>query len=165
MRNRSIMKIILLSLITFGFYGLYWSISTKNEMNRLGAQVPTAWLIIVPFISIYWFWKHSEAVEKITGGKVSAPLAFIVELFLGFIGDIIIQIEFNKMAAASAGSEADLAAPVSATPLPLAAAAPALVVDQSTSFAPVSPQTPANIPVVSSDVVQPQPPAQTPPQV
>lgn len=171
MRQRSILKMILLSIITFGIYSLYWSVSTKNEMNRLGANVPTAWLLIVPFVSIYWYWKYSEAVEQVTGGKVSTPLAFVIELLLNFIGDIIIQSEFNKLAAAPAGGplpdnsfggpvSAPSAAPAPFTPVgppvaPVSPVTPVAPVEQPSSFAPAPPQAP---------VAPPQPP-QTPPQV
>ncbi len=184
MRQRSIVKMILLSIITFGIYSLYWSISTKNEMNKLGANVPTAWLLIIPFVSIYWLWKYAEAVEQITGGKVSTPLAFVVEMLLNFIGDIIIQTEFNKLATAPAGgAPAAYGGPTDGGPLPdntfggpipeapvtaatptpyaptdPAAAAPAPVAAQPASFAPAPPQAPV-------EPTPPQPPTPTPPQV
>lgn len=150
MRNRSLGKMILLYIVTFGIYSLYWSVSTKNEMNKLGANVPTAWLLIVPFVSIYWLWKYSEAVEQTTHSKISTPLAFVIEAFVGPIGDLVIQSEFNKLSAAPAGG-----APVAPVPGvqpdnsfggPLAPVAPAAP-DALAPAAPAAPSTEAPAPV------------------
>ncbi|MDB5171121.1 MAG: hypothetical protein JWO35_815 [Candidatus Saccharibacteria bacterium] len=184
MRQRSIVKMILLSLVTFGIYSLYWSISTKNEMNRLGANVPTAWLLIIPFVSIYWLWKYSEAVDQVTSNKVSAPLAFVVEAFLGFVGDLVIQSEFNKLATASAGgtqftatqpdnsfggptNAAPAAAPSPApvAPEPPVAVPTAVPTPVTITEAPVAAPAATPIAVTSGDSSQPQAAAQTPPQV
>ena len=45
--------VYLFSIITFGIYAIYWIVSTKNEMNKLGAKIPTALLLFVPIVNIY----------------------------------------------------------------------------------------------------------------
>jgi len=45
--------VIVLSLLTLGIYVLVWFVKTKREMNTKGAEIPTAWLIIIPIINIY----------------------------------------------------------------------------------------------------------------
>lgn len=47
-KNRNIFLVYLFSIITFGIYSIYWLVSTKNEMNSLGAKIPTALLLIIP---------------------------------------------------------------------------------------------------------------------
>lgn len=104
MKQRNIIAVALLPFITFGIYGLYWQIKTKGEMNSLGATVPTAWLLIVPLVNIWWVWKYSEGVEKVTAGKLEQVISFMLLLLLGPIGAAIIQDSFNKTGvAASAG--------------------------------------------------------------
>ena len=98
MKQRSPIAVFLLPFITFGIYSLYWEVKTKGEMNNSGAQIPTAWLIIVPFVNIWWMWKYSEGVEKVTNEKLSGVIAFILMLLLGNIGQAIIQDSFNKVA-------------------------------------------------------------------
>lgn len=98
MKNRNLVAVFALPIVTFGIYGIVWLVKTKDEMNRLGAQIPTAWLLIIPFVNFYWFWKYSEGVDHVTNGKMSAALAFILEIFLGNIGNTILQSEFNKLA-------------------------------------------------------------------
>jgi hypothetical protein len=97
-KKRSPVAVLLLPLITLGIYSLYWEVVTKIEMNNKGASIPTAWLIIVPIVNIWWIWKHSEGVEKVTGEKMSAVIAFILQFLLGFIGQAIIQDSLNKVA-------------------------------------------------------------------
>jgi hypothetical protein len=98
MQHRSPIKVFLLTIITFGIYGIYWEVSTKGEMKKLGADIPTAWLLIVPLANIYWLWKFSKGVEHVTGGKMSGVLAFVILYLLSFIGIAIIQESFNHIA-------------------------------------------------------------------
>ncbi|MFC1999734.1 DUF4234 domain-containing protein [Chloroflexota bacterium] len=99
MTNRSPIMVFILSFITFGIYGIYWMVVTKNEMKARGADIPTAWLIIVPFVNIWWEWKFSVGVEKVTNKGMTAPIAFILLWILGMIGGAIIQSELNKVTA------------------------------------------------------------------
>lgn len=99
MTKRSPIGVFILSLITLGIYMLWWSVVTKIEMNAKGAQIPTAWLIIVPIVNWYWLWKFSEGVETVTNKGMSAAVAFLLLFFLGPIGGAIIQSELNKVAA------------------------------------------------------------------
>ncbi|MFO8010507.1 MAG: DUF4234 domain-containing protein [Dehalococcoidia bacterium] len=93
------MTVFFLSLITLGIYGLVWYVKTKNEMNTRGAQIPTAWLLIIPVVNWFWAWKFSEGVEVVTSKQMSAVIAFFLLLFLGAIGMAIIQDKFNNVSA------------------------------------------------------------------
>ena len=96
MKKRSPLAVFLLPFITFGIYSLYWEVKTKGEMNRLGAEIPTAWLLIVPIVNYWWVWKYSEGVERVTGGKLQTVLSFMLLLLLGNIGQAVIQNSFNN---------------------------------------------------------------------
>ncbi len=98
MKQRSPIAVFLLPFITFGIYSLYWMVKTKGEMNEKGSKIPTAWLIIVPFVNIWWMWKYGEGVGEVTNEKMSGVIAFILMLLLGNIGQAIIQDSFNKVA-------------------------------------------------------------------
>ena len=97
MEHRSPIMVFFVSLITFGIYGLVWYVKTKNEMNAKGAQIPTAWLLIIPIANIYWLWKYSQGVELVTNKGMSAGVAFILIFFLAVIGMAIIQSKFNAL--------------------------------------------------------------------
>jgi len=96
MNKRSVVAVILLSIITFGIYALVWFVKTKGEMVKTGADIPTAWLLIVPIANLYWQWKWAGGVEHVTRGKMSQAVAFILVFLLGLIGMAIIQSSFNK---------------------------------------------------------------------
>ena len=63
-KRRSPILVLIYTFITFGIYGIYWFVKTKNELNRLGADIPSAWLMIIPIISWYWFYKYAEGFAK-----------------------------------------------------------------------------------------------------
>jgi hypothetical membrane protein len=99
MTKRSVVMVIVLTIITFFIYSWIWFVKTKNEMNRLGSpHIPTAWIWLLPFGMWYWQWKWAGGVEHVTRGKQSQAVAFILVFLLGFIGMAIVQAEFNKTA-------------------------------------------------------------------
>lgn len=98
MQQRNPIMVILLSIITFGIYGLVWFVITKNQMNAKGAQIPTAWLLIIPFVNIWWLWKFSEGVELVTNKGMGTAVVFLLLWLLGTIGEAIVPNELNKVA-------------------------------------------------------------------
>lgn len=101
--NRVIWKAIVLSIITFGIYGIIWQVKVKGEMNEAGAEIPTAWWLIVPIGNIWWLWKYSEGAEKVIKGKYTAPVIFMLLFLTSIIGQAILQTELNKLATLPAG--------------------------------------------------------------
>lgn len=98
MRKRNPFLVFFLPIITFGIYGIVWYVMTKNEMNTEGAEIPTAWLIIVPIVSWYWMWKFCGGVELVTKKGMTTGISFVLIFFFGIIGMAIIQSELNKVA-------------------------------------------------------------------
>lgn len=146
MKHRSPIAVALLSLVTLGIYSLYWLVKTKDEMNKRGANIPTAWLIIIPFVSIWWTWKYSEGVEQVTNNKMSTVIAFILLFLLGSIGEAIVQHTFNESAQTSeAGSTpvVNPTAPPESVPPPTAAEQP---VASTASTPPENPTDPTSTP-------------------
>ena len=99
MTRRSVLSVFILSIVTFGIYGLFWMVATKEEMNAQGANIPTAWLLIIPIANIYFFWRYSEGVEHVSRGRLAAPIGFILLFCTGFIAHLVLQSEFNKLSA------------------------------------------------------------------
>lgn len=98
MTNRNPILVFFLSLLTCGIYRIYWVVTSKIEMNTAGANIPTAWLLLVPFVNLYWLWCWAQGVEHVTQGQLGAVPAFLLKLLVPFIGDAIIQTYFNKVA-------------------------------------------------------------------
>jgi hypothetical protein len=98
MTRRSPVAVLLLGFFTFYIYHLIWMVKTKDECNSQGAQIPTAWLIIVPIANIFWMWKLAEGIGVVTKGKAGGAVGFILLWFLGPIGDMILQGSLNEVA-------------------------------------------------------------------
>ena len=96
MKTRSPVVVVLLTLITFGIYALYWQVSTKEELNRTyNAGIPTAWLILVPFVgALYWTWKWCTGAEKATG--MGAATVFLLMILLPIVGIPVMVSKFNS---------------------------------------------------------------------
>ena len=97
MTKRGPIAVFFLSIFTFGIYIIVWRVKTKGEMNRLGANIPTAWLLLIPFVNIWWLWEYAAGVERVTNKAMSRVIAFILLVLLSAIGDAIIQDAFNKV--------------------------------------------------------------------
>ena len=97
MTKRSVAAVVILSIITFGIYAIVWFVKTKGEMVKEGAEIPTAWLMIVPIASIYWMWKWAGGVDRVTKGKSSQATTFILVFLLSVIGMAIVQSALNKV--------------------------------------------------------------------
>ena len=83
MKNRSLPVVIILSLFTGGIYQIIWYVKTKIEMNKIGGQIPSAWLIIIPFVGIYWLWKYyAEGVRLFQSANYKGTMVFALSMGL-----------------------------------------------------------------------------------
>ncbi len=105
-KYRNPVLIIIFSIITLGIYGIYWLISTTNELRRLTATAPNPWTLLwllVPlvniFVELWYYWKYSEAIGEIS--DFSPVLLFILWLIISPVAMIIAQTQLNKKAQAS----------------------------------------------------------------
>jgi hypothetical protein len=114
MKHRNPLAVFFLPFITLGIYGIVWFVKTKNEMNAQGSEIPTAWLIIIPFVNWWWMWKYSEGVDKVTKSELSTVISFILLFLLGSIGMAIIQNDFNKVGGAVTAAAPTPPAPTTA---------------------------------------------------
>ena len=57
-QKRNLLVVYLLGFITLGIYFLYWYYATKEEMNEMGADIPTAILLIIPIANLYFLYKY-----------------------------------------------------------------------------------------------------------
>jgi hypothetical protein len=95
--RRSPAAVFLLPFVTFGIYALYWLVRTKTELNAAGAKIPTAVLLIIPIVNLYWLWKFGEGVDYVTDRRMSTGVAFLLVLLLDIIGSAIIQSQLNQV--------------------------------------------------------------------
>jgi hypothetical protein len=96
MKRRSPAAPLLLPFVTFGIYTLVWFVKTKNEINLVAtSRIPTAWLLILPIVSIWWEWKFAVGVEEATNGGLGRHAAFWILFLLGPLGALFVQIALN----------------------------------------------------------------------
>lgn len=96
-KYRNIFLVYLFTIITFGIYTIYWFVSTKRDINSLGAKIPTAWLMIIPIVNIYWMFKYLQGYTKVMKKDNGFLIVLIaVCLALGFLIPGIIQYGLNQ---------------------------------------------------------------------
>ncbi len=95
--------VLLLSIITFGIYGIVWLVKTTKELRHNTETAPkpsTLWLFLIPVVNFVvpfiYFWKYSAAINELTG--FSKGGLFALWIFLGPVAMIVSQVQLNKLA-------------------------------------------------------------------
>ena len=103
---------IILSIVTFGIYGLYWLYSLANDINTLthqerpsGFKVLVLTIITLGFYELYWLYKAGERINDFQTyqGEMVDSYRALVYLILGIFGlnivaRALIQNDLNKYA-------------------------------------------------------------------
>ncbi|MFP3167184.1 MAG: DUF4234 domain-containing protein [Candidatus Nanopusillus sp.] len=96
-QERNILLIYIFGFVTLGIYFLYWMYETKNELNELGANIPSFILAFIPILNIFWLYKYTEGWAYVTK-KDSILIYFIIFLFVGIIMPYLVQRDLNRIA-------------------------------------------------------------------
>lgn len=114
MKQRSIGICILLTIVTFGIYGIYWFISMTDEVvhlsngkvyNTSGGTAFLLTLITCGIYGIYWAYQMGKSMyvvakEKVDYASDNSVLYLVLEIFgLGIVTYALIQNEINKQVA------------------------------------------------------------------
>lgn len=112
MKERDLAISIILSVVTFGIYGIYWFIVLTNDINEASEDYSTSggisWLLTLITCGIYgyfWAYKMGKSIAKAKerrgvsyDGSDSALLFVILQVFgLSIVNLCIMQYEINKM--------------------------------------------------------------------
>lgn len=99
LEERDVVVYIILTIITLGFFGIYWFVVTKRDIKSRGGDIPTCWLLIIPIANIYLFYKYSRAAEKVLKKKGDWIVYFIFCFIFGSVITMaLVQDELNQMA-------------------------------------------------------------------
>ena len=98
--HRSPLTVFILSVVTLGIYAIVWLVKTRGELNTQGAEIPTTWLVLIPFVGFWWLWKFSEGAARVSGGSAGAYFA-VLFILSPAIGGPFIQSDLNKVQAAT----------------------------------------------------------------
>lgn len=96
-KKRNPSAVVILSIITLGIYLIYWFVKTKEEMNSLGADIPTAWLIIIPIANLYLLYKYCDGFAEYVRKDKLGPVWFLILIAMFPVIPVIVQIELNKI--------------------------------------------------------------------
>ena len=106
-QRRSIALAVILTIVTFGIYGIYWMIRINDEVNQLanepeatsGGLVFLFTLITCGIYGFYWLYKMGERCDAITGEwNSSRPILYLILGLIGFsiISYALIQDSINR---------------------------------------------------------------------
>ncbi len=101
-KERNPVWVLILPFITFGIYYFYWLSKTTDELKENTGKAPSKWLLFIlfiPGIHLFFFWKYSKAFSKLTG--IDNIVIFILMAFtypsMFYISMMVCQIELNKV--------------------------------------------------------------------
>lgn len=96
--KRDLLKMLILTIITCGIYYIYWTVKTKTALTQLGAEIPTAFLMIIPLANFYFWYKYSVGFAKYIRNSDDYVGYFVLSAFLPVISMFVLQAEYNKFA-------------------------------------------------------------------
>lgn len=80
-KNITWLRLLILSVVTFGIYIFYWAVLLKRMLVEQGeTDLPTSWLLIIPLANLYLMWLVFQVVETRSKGKLNALLMMILSL-------------------------------------------------------------------------------------
>jgi hypothetical protein len=91
MKQRNVMAVIFLSIITLGIYDLFWLVSVKKELNaKTNVHTPTLWLLVAPYL--LWAIGSAVAIGVSQGAPDSAAssAASIITIVVYLVGALAI---------------------------------------------------------------------------
>lgn len=98
-KKRNPVWVVIFSIITCGIYLIYWFVQTKEEIKSLGAEIPSAWLIIVPIANIYLFYRYCDGFSTFVKKDNLGIVWFLVSVTIPPFLPVVVQVELNKLAA------------------------------------------------------------------
>lgn len=91
-KKRKIAVAIILSIVTFGIYGIYWFIKLTNEVNEItnhkndtsGGMAFFLSLITFGLYELYWAYKMGQKLDDYTEKGESRALVYLLLSLFGF---------------------------------------------------------------------------------
>ncbi len=124
-----IVKLVILSIVTFGIYVYIWIHRIAGYTGRRSAQGPqcsqgvqVVLCLFVPFYIIYWIYKQCKAIEDIrlrtirTGSEDLSLICLLLSIFgFGIVAYALMQDQVNKLVNPSPAPAYDFYPPASQT--------------------------------------------------
>ena len=96
MKKRSIAGCIILTLVTFGIYGIYWFVKLTNETNRLAPEEATMSGGLAFLVTICTLGKK---IDVISGNQRNTGVLYLLVSLVGFgiVSHALAQDELNHV--------------------------------------------------------------------
>lgn len=98
---RSLVFVLLMSFLTLGIYYIYWLYQTKEEINKLGGDIPTFFFAILPIVHFYFSYEYANNyVTHVAKQPDNTVFTIFLTLIMSFtpFGIIVVQQGLNKLA-------------------------------------------------------------------
>ena len=111
-QQRNIVLYVILTLVTCGLFGIYWFCTLNDDTNAVSGhpEAPSgvvALLLTIVTCGIYglfWYYNMGTRIDEakakrgMAGGSSGALYLVLALLGLGFVAEIMLQSELNKLA-------------------------------------------------------------------
>lgn len=103
MQKRDIGKMIILTLVTFGIYGVYWQCSFQNQLNKKTGQGFTGFghffMLFITFgiYELYWQYAAGKRIESLGAEDKSILYLMLAFIGVGFVNIFLMQDDINKL--------------------------------------------------------------------
>lgn len=91
MKNRSLLSMLILTIVTLGIYQLYWLFLTQKEMSSKGYRVPSVFILLAPYLTLVAIMLlnvgNNFVFSSVDGGGGSNVLS-LISLIIGLIAFI-----------------------------------------------------------------------------
>ena len=104
-RERSIVTCILLTVLTCGFYGIYWFIRINDEMNQVscmdgisGGLAFVLNLVTCGIYGLFWAYQMGEKRDYVANERADSRFIYLALMFfgLGIVAYALMQDTINK---------------------------------------------------------------------
>ena len=71
------MIVMLSAAVAAVVWHLVWLIKTKGELTKLGADIPSSWLLVVPLMNFYFLYRYFTEIERLSRKAVKLKTLFV----------------------------------------------------------------------------------------
>jgi len=98
--KRNIAMIYILTIVTFGIYGIIWLYYVHKDIQALGGELPSFILALIPIASIYYLYRLALEFAKVVGEEDKGLTYFLIFMLVSIAMPFIVQSKLNKLAEA-----------------------------------------------------------------
>jgi hypothetical protein len=114
--KRSVLRVLLLSFVSFGLYALYWFYVTRQRVTRelgsddnAGLQTLGMFVPILNYVIYYWLYRDVDKLQRSAGASGFQAVLYAVLMIISPINIIILALvisELNKYWDTKSGGQA-----------------------------------------------------------